>query len=146
MKKYQVIDSQGNTLADFDKKQDALDYYVKNLRAQGFISPKPMEIPKRSKVKMEVKIDGVEYVPVKPTEEPVYYRGDRFKHNHKKYILAHVDCGRAAIICLEDGYRWCSPIKVKNATKITEKEFERICLFCTFTRYWDRQKGELTEK
>ena len=46
-KKYKVIDNGCNVLAEFDKEREAIDYYKKDSRSVGFLSPKPMGIPKR---------------------------------------------------------------------------------------------------
>ena len=47
--KYKVIDKDGHSLFETDKKNEAIEYYKADLTACGFISPKLMRIPKRKK-------------------------------------------------------------------------------------------------
>ena len=58
MAKYKVIDGNTTVLAEFDKKKDAINYYKKDLRAKGFISPKLMPIPRRIRKEFKEKQNG----------------------------------------------------------------------------------------
>lgn len=69
-------------------------------------------------------------------QEVTYSVGDRFiaDNSGDEYILAQPEERMLCLICLNDGCRWKDAVKVKNAVKVTESEFEVICGCCTFTK------------
>ena len=71
-----------------------------------------------------------------------YSIGDRFTCENAKYLLTATGIDHVLLVCLGDGCYWGAGSVVSNKRKITEAEFDDICLAqprC-FTRYWDSQK------
>jgi len=56
-------------------------------------------------------------------ETVTYNLGDRYINKGNEYILANVDYGEIAMISIEDGNRYMSPIEVANVRNITYEEF-----------------------
>lgn len=55
-------------------------------------------------------------------------RGDKFLDLQKNqiYILANSGHFQMTLINLKDGIRWEEPVKVKDVTKISDEEWEKI--------------------
>lgn len=77
--------------------------------------------------------------------EVTYSIGDRFRDNLRdngKCILIRATKNNEVVMAgLKDGnYYHTKPVKVKNDTRVTQKELDGICSDCDFTRYWDNRK------
>lgn len=46
--------------------------------------------------------------------------------NGREFLLSQTTVRRVALICLDNGNRWCEPVEVESSDRITEKEFEQI--------------------
>ncbi len=59
--------------------------------------------------------------------EKTYHIGQRFyRHRGQSFILAQVECKKAALIDLDDGNRAFDPVLVNNVGFITETELKKM--------------------
>ena len=78
--------------------------------------------------------------------EVTYSIGDRFRYScrgrTRKFILTGHNNGSTFIMSeLSNGVEYNSPVKVKDNTKITQREINStICGFDSFVRYWNNNQ------
>lgn len=64
----------------------------------------------------------------KPRAPEVRYKqGQMFSNNGEQYILCQPLASHIQLICLDEGDRWCEPVKVNNVQYISQAEFDCAC-------------------
>lgn len=87
-------------------------------------------------------------IDAKKEPEKVYSVGDRYKDaDGTKFILARIKAPDVSLVQLDNGDLRGSPSKVAHNSKITRREFDKLCCGLELTRYYDaRKQAEVGEK
>ena len=76
---------------------------------------------------------------VEELDKPTYSIGDRLLFQRgvcktEEFIIAQVKFYHVTFISIESGKRWTEPVKVENASEITQEEFEVMTSGYVFTK------------
>lgn len=59
-------------------------------------------------------------------KEETYSIGQLFVRSEELYVLAVIDKGLVALICINDGCRWWEGVRVERTSEITEIEMNKV--------------------